>query len=112
MNIRWTPGDHALLRKRHQDRIARIYLHDTQESLKSAPCKACGSDGPGQIHHLDGNHSNNIPENIVKLCLKCHRNNHNFGPLSKKKMLPEKYSLIPIMFEEKQVGELVVPKDR
>lgn len=112
MNIRWTPRDHALLRKRQKENVARIYLHDTRESLKSAPCLACGSDGPGEIHHLDGNHSNDVPENIVKLCLKCHKNNHRYGTLSKFKKLPEKYHLVPVLFEGKQVGELIVPADR
>jgi len=45
---------------------------------------------------------------MVKLCLKCHKINHRYGPLSKSKRLPEKYHLIPIMIEEKQMGELIV----
>jgi len=112
MNIRWTPRDHAILRKRQKDKAARIFLRDTRESLKDAPCLACGNAGPGEIHHLDGNHSHNVPENVVKLCYDCHRNNHRYGPLSKRKRLPEKYHLVPVMFEGKQVGELVVPADR
>lgn len=29
------------------------------------------------IHHKDGNHSNNDPENLQTLCRKCHDKAHN-----------------------------------
>lgn len=38
-------------------------------------CKKCGKSikSGGQIHHKDGNHSNNDIRNLVALCTKCHR---------------------------------------
>jgi 5-methylcytosine-specific restriction endonuclease McrA len=36
-------------------------------------CRLCGGvDGSIDVHHLDGNHKNNNPENLVFLCRKCH----------------------------------------
>ncbi len=40
-------------------------------------CAICGNDGP-QLHHIDENPSNNIPENLLPLCPTCHlRDQHN-----------------------------------
>ncbi len=35
------------------------------------PCRACG-EAEADIHHIDGNHKNNVEENLIPLCKKCH----------------------------------------
>ena len=36
-------------------------------------CKICGSEVDLDVHHIDGDHSNNVLENLVYLCRRCHR---------------------------------------
>lgn len=39
-------------------------------------CEHCGYDQHEQgleVHHIDENHNNNIPENLIVLCATCHR---------------------------------------
>ena len=35
-------------------------------------CMKCGSKDRLQIHHIDKNNQNANPENLIKLCFKCH----------------------------------------
>lgn len=48
-------------------------------------CEECGNtewiEGniPLEIHHIDGNHRNNIPENVKLLCPNCHSQTKTFG---------------------------------
>lgn len=39
-------------------------------------CSDCGSEKELHVHHRDGNHSNNQPENLEVLCKDCHWNRH------------------------------------
>lgn len=40
-------------------------------------CKCCGKiDRRLHVHHIDGNNKNNVPENWMVLCPKCHRQIH------------------------------------
>lgn len=42
-------------------------------------CSFCGYNGIKsalEIHHIDGNHKNNTPENLLVLCTICHRESH------------------------------------
>ena len=39
-------------------------------------CQVCGELKKLDIHHKDGNHSNDIEENRVALCRKCHHHAH------------------------------------
>ena len=36
-----------------------------------------------QIHHIDKNHNNNHPFNLIKLCLVCHCKEHKWEPVYK-----------------------------
>ena len=53
-------------------------------------CARCGlSEWMGQpiplhLHHIDGNHNNNKPENLEILCLNCHGLTENYGYKSRK----------------------------
>lgn len=51
-------------------------------------CENCGRNYNLEVHHLDGNNKNNKPENLIKVCRRCHMllddrmlnlNNHNSG---------------------------------
>lgn len=39
-------------------------------------CVHCGSDENLHVHHIDRNRSNNLPENLLVLCAKCHIKEH------------------------------------
>lgn len=49
------------------------WLQDALIALNRYQCCVCKKNGV-QLHHLDGNHSNNVPENIAVLCLDHHDN--------------------------------------
>ena len=40
-------------------------------------CLCCGADSPLDVHHVDGNPTNEDLENLVVLCKSCHRKVHN-----------------------------------
>lgn len=35
-------------------------------------CSTCGKPDATDVHHLDGNHLNNSPENLARICRGCH----------------------------------------
>ena len=39
-------------------------------------CSTCNSEDNLLVHHLDSNRSNNNPSNLIKLCKRCHQNEH------------------------------------
>jgi hypothetical protein len=39
-------------------------------------CQSCGSPRHLEVHHVDGNPTNNAPENLQALCRACHRGGH------------------------------------
>ena len=39
-------------------------------------CESCGRVGKLHVHHKDGNHANDVAENRMFLCPKCHRKAH------------------------------------
>ena len=41
---------------------------------KVGPCVLCGAK-KSERHHIDGNTANNVPENILILCRRCHMKN-------------------------------------
>ena len=52
-------------------------------------CERCGWLGYCDTHHRDGNHENNLPENIESLCPNCHRTHHSpLNPSLLKKLSP------------------------
>ena len=40
-------------------------------------CEICGSTDDVEVHHIDKNHNNNNPENLISLCSSCHTRVHN-----------------------------------
>jgi len=57
------------------EKIAALIIFEADR--KCCVCKKMGE----QIHHLDGNNSNNSKENLVLLCLDCHANASNRNPI-------------------------------
>lgn len=39
-------------------------------------CPGCGSDGPFEVHHRDGDWLNNHPLNLIGVCHGCHADEH------------------------------------
>ena len=39
-------------------------------------CAVCGADSGLEVHHVDGDRTNNAVENLLPLCTKCHRRVH------------------------------------
>lgn len=44
---------------------------------KDKKCEICGSEINVDVHHKDGDYTNNVPENIQLLCRSCHLKEHN-----------------------------------
>ena len=53
---------------------ARAIAYTIQE--KERKCEICGSTSNIDVHHKDGNRTNNNPENLVLLCRSCHMKEH------------------------------------
>jgi len=62
-------------------------------------CLCCGADSSLDVHHVDGNPTNDDLENLIVLCKSCHRKVHN------KKRENTTMSLLV-----DQLGELKVPE--
>jgi len=39
-------------------------------------CQECKAVGSINVHHKDENRRNNLPENLITLCVSCHRRRH------------------------------------
>lgn len=69
--------------KRKPDIIKREYIHRVLNDIPR--CEECGiKDWNGkelifQIHHKDGDHDNNMLENLILLCPNCHSQTDNFS---------------------------------
>jgi 5-methylcytosine-specific restriction endonuclease McrA len=59
-------------------------------------CAICGIKGINilTIHHIDGNHANNIYENTIILCSNCHQKHHTNKGLSTKQIKNRKQHLV------------------
>lgn len=61
-----------------------------KEGLKENKCECCGiSEWNGkplncELHHIDGNNSNNNLDNLIILCPNCHSQTENFRSKNKK----------------------------
>lgn len=51
----------------------------TYRQHKKSACEECGSTKFLCVHHLDGDRHNNIEENLITLCKRCHQIGHGAG---------------------------------
>ncbi len=58
--------------KKHRRRFIPIRLREELKQLKGERCVLCGKTEDLQLHHADGNPSNNESENLNFLCYSCH----------------------------------------
>lgn len=70
------------LRNFHYDNSKKgisILKEDTSKYQKhnTNVCEICGSTVDVEVHHIDKNHNNNNPENLISLCSSCHTRVHN-----------------------------------
>lgn len=78
-----------LLVSGHYTRTTRIRNGLIKFGLKEHKCECCGRTTwngrpiPIDVHHIDGDNSNNSIENLQILCSNCHRQTDNFGSLNK-----------------------------
>lgn len=58
-----------------------ILKHDTSNywKHKKSYCELCGNTDINslEVHHIDENHFNNVPSNLITLCESCHQRVHN-----------------------------------
>jgi len=50
-------------------RVARLLV-------PNGTCNKCGNTAAKDVHHIDGNHRNNNPQNLTRLCRSCHMKEH------------------------------------
>lgn len=48
-----------------------------ENAIRQIQCEKCGWQGFCDKHHRDGNHFNNVEDNLEYLCPNCHRNLHS-----------------------------------
>jgi hypothetical protein len=73
-----------------------LKIEQLREIIRSREKQICGVVGCNNlavdVHHLDGNHRNNLPSNLAPACKKCHNEEHNITPLiSDLKLLTRQY---------------------
>lgn len=75
-----------------QEDVKRDTYHWRARKFRKCMCQDCGkmaietSDGELDVHHLDGNWTNNASENLATLCGSCHLKRHwHEGKLARKR---------------------------
>lgn len=75
------PGKPVVWRCNEADRGAWRRQRKPYRKYVADACSRCGfeAEHPCQldVHHLDGNHGNNDPDNLDTLCANCHRMTHH-----------------------------------
>ena len=50
--------------------------YHARKIVPPGPCNRCGKPDAKDVHHKDGNHQNNLPENLERICRSCHTLEH------------------------------------
>lgn len=62
---------------RHSAEVGWSAAHSVARSLvQKGPCNRCAKPDALDVHHKDGNHLNNSPENLERICRSCHNREH------------------------------------
>lgn len=63
--------------RRHSPDVGWSAAHSVARSLvPKGPCNRCSKPDARDVHHKDGNHLNNSPENLERICRGCHNREH------------------------------------
>ena len=63
--------------KRHSADVGWSAAHSVARSIvPKGPCNRCAKPMARDVHHKDGNHLNNAPENLERICRGCHKREH------------------------------------
>lgn len=50
--------------------------YHARKLVPAGPCRTCGKPDAMDVHHRDGDHRNNSPENLERICRGCHIRHH------------------------------------
>lgn len=56
--------------------ISGGYFATYRKNVKSGVCSICGEEGKTELHHKDRNPKNYSTENVIELCVSCHKRQH------------------------------------
>ena len=80
-------------------------------------CSKCGKEGAVEVHHIDGNHDNDIASNRVVICRRCHHLAHielllaKTGRPGTKPISDRVYGMPPVDWQEvKRQYQLCFPR--
>lgn len=63
--------------RRHSHDVGWSTAHyHARKIVPKGPCCRCGKPQAKDVHHKDGNHLNNSPENLERICRGCHSREH------------------------------------
>lgn len=65
--------DKNLAQRDNITHTSRHYAHDLALKIFPHKCQICSSEENLEVHHKDGDFRNNSPDNLILLCLSCHR---------------------------------------
>ena len=62
---------------RHSPDVGWSTAHyHARKIVERGSCSRCGKPNARDVHHLDGNHLNNDPSNLERICRSCHNREH------------------------------------
>ena len=62
---------------RHSPEVGWSTAHyHARKAVPDGSCNRCGKQDAMDVHHKDGNHLNNSPENLERICRSCHNLAH------------------------------------
>ena len=50
--------------------------HHARKMVPQGPCSRCGAPGASDVHHKNGDWTDNRPENLERICRSCHNRVH------------------------------------
>ena len=69
---------------RHSQDVGWSTAHyHARKEIPPGCCNRCGKPNAKDVHHKDGNHLNNSPENLERICRSCHCREHRKKSLCK-----------------------------
>jgi hypothetical protein len=51
--------------------------HRARRRCPKGPCAKCAKPDALDVHHKDGDHTNNVPSNLERICRSCHNREHS-----------------------------------